>query len=65
MKAKPAHGGRRRGAGSKPQDPAGRGKSYGVYLTPSEQATCLRHGATVQEGLRRLVRAANEATNGR
>ncbi len=58
MKKKPARGGRRQGAGAKPQDPAGRGKTIGVYLTPSEQQACLRHGQTVQEGLRRLIAGA-------
>ncbi len=53
-----AHGGHRQGAGAKPQDPAGRGKTIGVYLTPSEQAECLRHGKTVQEGMRRLIAGA-------
>ncbi len=54
MKRKPTRGGARKGAGR--PAPEGRGKSYSVYLTPPEQRKCLAAGATVQEGLRRLIR---------
>ena len=52
-KKTPRRGGRRPGAGR--PAPAGRGRSVTVYLTPPELATCLRHGGTVQEGIRKLI----------
>ena len=57
MKRKrPTHGGARSGAGRKA--PQGAGKSFTVYLTPPEQAKALRHGKTVQRGIRALIAGA-------
>lgn len=53
-------GGVRPGAGRKPSDPSGAKKPWTVWLSPAEQALCLRHGGTVQEGLRRLVAMAGK-----
>lgn len=58
LRQKPTHGGRRKGAGR--PAPNGRGKTFCLYLSPPEQAECLRHGGTVQEGLRRLVAMAGK-----
>jgi hypothetical protein len=38
----------------------GWGKTFNLYLTPDDQEIALRHGATVQEGLRRLLGRAAE-----
>jgi len=49
-------GGRRRNAGGHPRDPKGRGRPVTVYLSPTEQEAALRHGHTVQDGIRNLLR---------
>ncbi len=59
MPKKPStRGGKRPGAGRK-ADPARRGRSYSVYLTPAEQAAALRRGATVQAGIRAALAAGS------
>jgi hypothetical protein len=51
-------GGKRQGAGRKPLDASQKKKRKTVWLTPTEEALCLKLGNTVQEGIRNLIAEA-------
>ncbi len=49
-------GGKRPGAGRPIKDASGKGRTVSVFLTPAEEEAYLQHGATVQDGIRNLVK---------
>lgn len=54
-------GGKRQGAGRKPLAPSNKKSPKTIWLSPAEQALCLRFGDTVQDGIRYLIREAAKA----